>query len=211
MIYRTTPQKSAIFLPKKRWLVASVWSFLLGRRFRFPTTRGWNPNWSWRRFFFSSRNVMTCFLESKRMWCKTPRVSHPPCGGKTVEVRWRPMKSHFQVPTLLFLWQGSWKHEMYVNLTWSNVYLKAGWYFNNIPWFLRSYCFHGMICYKHSQHYVAFFWCAARKRWTFFDDRIVEEKDDWVSVANFLLAEGSLVWREVESCCCCFCWLPKVD
>eukprot|EP00434_Breviolum_minutum_P017486 symbB.v1.2.015433.t2/scaffold1121.1/size137196/1 len=53
-----------------------------------------------------------------------------------------------------------------------------------------SYCFHGMICYKHSQHYVAFFWCAARKRWTFFDDRIVEEKDDWVSVANFLLAEG---------------------
>lgn len=60
-------------------------------------------------------------------------------------------------------------------------------------WFLRSYCFHGMICYKHSQHYVAFFWCAARKRWTFFDDRIVEEKDDWVSVANFLLAEGSLV------------------
>jgi len=53
-----------------------------------------------------------------------------------------------------------------------------------------SYCFHGMICYKASQHYVAVFWCQSTKRWTFFDDRLVEEKEDWLQVANFLLQDG---------------------
>lgn len=49
-----------------------------------------------------------------------------------------------------------------------------------------------MICYKASQHYVAVFWCHSTKRWTFFDDRLVEEKENWLQVANFLLQDGRL-------------------
>ncbi|CAK9068971.1 unnamed protein product [Durusdinium trenchii] len=54
------------------------------------------------------------------------------------------------------------------------------------------YSFHGMICYKNNQHYVALFWCHAKERWIFFDDRKVEEKEGWTSVANFLWTGGYL-------------------
>jgi len=56
-----------------------------------------------------------------------------------------------------------------------------------------------MICYKASQHYVAVFWCQSTKRWTFFDDRLVEEKEDWLQVANFLLQDGRLGLVETEN------------
>ncbi|CAK9092047.1 Inactive ubiquitin carboxyl-terminal hydrolase 54 (Inactive ubiquitin-specific peptidase 54), partial [Durusdinium trenchii] len=48
------------------------------------------------------------------------------------------------------------------------------------------YSFHGMICYC-GMHYVAVFWCPARRRWIFFDDTCVKEKADWSAVANLMM------------------------
>ena len=50
-----------------------------------------------------------------------------------------------------------------------------------------AYCFHGMICYF-GMHYVALFWCPARKRWILFDDTSVREKADWNSVTKVMMA-----------------------
>eukprot|EP00435_Cladocopium_sp_Y103_P018747 s2282_g4.t1 len=49
------------------------------------------------------------------------------------------------------------------------------------------YSFHGMICYC-GMHYVALFWCPARKHWIFFDDMCVKEKEDWTAVVNLMTA-----------------------
>lgn len=49
------------------------------------------------------------------------------------------------------------------------------------------YCFRGMICYC-GMHYVALFWCPAKKRWIFFDDMCVKEKEDWTAVVNLMTA-----------------------
>ena len=49
------------------------------------------------------------------------------------------------------------------------------------------YGFHGMICYF-GMHYVALFWCPARKRWIFFDDTSVREKADWNAVAKVMMS-----------------------
>lgn len=49
------------------------------------------------------------------------------------------------------------------------------------------YSFHGMICYC-GMHYVALFWCPARKKWIFFDDMCVKEKEDWTAVVNLMTA-----------------------
>ena len=49
------------------------------------------------------------------------------------------------------------------------------------------YCFHGMICYF-GMHYVALFWCPARKRWIFFDDTSVCEKEDWNAVTKLMMS-----------------------
>ncbi|CAE7857731.1 slc35b2 [Symbiodinium microadriaticum] len=50
-----------------------------------------------------------------------------------------------------------------------------------------AYCFHGMICYF-GMHYVALFWCPARKRWILFDDTSVREKADWNSVTKVMMS-----------------------
>lgn len=49
------------------------------------------------------------------------------------------------------------------------------------------YCFRGMICYC-GMHYVALFWCPAKRRWIFFDDMCVKEKEDWTAVVNLMTA-----------------------
>jgi len=50
-----------------------------------------------------------------------------------------------------------------------------------------EYCFHGLICY-YGMHYIAIFWCPARKRWVLFDDTFVREKEDWSSVASLIMS-----------------------
>ena len=49
------------------------------------------------------------------------------------------------------------------------------------------YAFHGMICYF-GMHYIALFWCPARKRWILFDDTSVREKEDWNSVTRVMMS-----------------------
>eukprot|EP00441_Pelagodinium_beii_P032088 CAMPEP_0197632918 /NCGR_PEP_ID=MMETSP1338-20131121/9435_1 /TAXON_ID=43686 ORGANISM="Pelagodinium beii, Strain RCC1491" /NCGR_SAMPLE_ID=MMETSP1338 /ASSEMBLY_ACC=CAM_ASM_000754 /LENGTH=470 /DNA_ID=CAMNT_0043204495 /DNA_START=50 /DNA_END=1462 /DNA_ORIENTATION=- len=51
---------------------------------------------------------------------------------------------------------------------------------------VSGYAFHGLICY-YGMHYIALFWCPTRKRWILFDDTCVREKEDWNSVANFIM------------------------
>lgn len=51
----------------------------------------------------------------------------------------------------------------------------------------QGYSFHGLICY-YGMHYIALFWCPARMRWVLFDDNFVREKEDWSSVASFILS-----------------------
>ena len=59
------------------------------------------------------------------------------------------------------------------------------------------YCFRGMICYC-GMHYVALFWCPAKRRWIFFDDMCVKEKEDWTAVVNLMTAGQCLGCRK---CC----------
>eukprot|EP00930_Biecheleria_cincta_P083875 TRINITY_DN73377_c0_g1_i1.p1 TRINITY_DN73377_c0_g1~~TRINITY_DN73377_c0_g1_i1.p1 ORF type:complete len:482 (-),score=81.79 TRINITY_DN73377_c0_g1_i1:15-1460(-) len=51
----------------------------------------------------------------------------------------------------------------------------------------QSYSFHGLICY-YGMHYIALFWCPARKRWVLFDDTFVREKEDWSAVASLIVS-----------------------
>lgn len=48
------------------------------------------------------------------------------------------------------------------------------------------YLFRGLICY-YGMHYVAFFFCWARKKWILFDDTCVREEKDWSSVASIIM------------------------
>jgi hypothetical protein len=55
----------------------------------------------------------------------------------------------------------------------------------------EPYYFRGLICY-YGMHYVAFFYCWARKKWVLFDDTRVQEENDWSSVAS-IIVDGHFV------------------
>lgn len=51
----------------------------------------------------------------------------------------------------------------------------------------ESYFFRGMICF-YGCHYVSFFWCWAKMKWTLFDDTRIKEEKDWSSVVQTVIA-----------------------
>ena len=61
------------------------------------------------------------------------------------------------------------------------------------------YSFRGVVCYS-GMHYVALFWCPARKHWVLFDDTCIQEKEDWSSAVRILLSgqfAPTLIFYEV--------------
>merc|ERR1719331_1203260 len=51
----------------------------------------------------------------------------------------------------------------------------------------EPYYFRGLICY-YGMHYIAFFYCWARKKWVLFDDTRVREENDWSSVVSVIMS-----------------------
>jgi hypothetical protein len=52
---------------------------------------------------------------------------------------------------------------------------------------LDTYLFRGLICY-YGMHYIALFYCWARKKWVLFDDTRVREEADWSSVVSVIMS-----------------------
>jgi hypothetical protein len=51
----------------------------------------------------------------------------------------------------------------------------------------QQYLLRGLICY-YGMHYIAFFYCWARKKWVLFDDTRVREEKDWSSVVSIIVS-----------------------